>query len=157
MPVKPKKIIMIKSVSSQALLIIFITIIIVIVGLILKQNSDKSVQNPPKEELKILSTNPSPLEDATILPTGFIEITLNKPVVTSEFKHRFDPELEHEVEVINGINSSYGKTFKLHFKKPLQLGSGYTLFILPNTHTEDGLKLDKEIIYHFKTIGYRGV
>ncbi len=138
--------------------IIFITIIIVIFGgLIFKQNPDKPVQTLPKEELKIISTNPSPLEDATILPTGSIDITLNKPVVISEFKHRFDPELEHEVEVISGINSSYGQTFRISFKKPLQLGSGYTLFILPNTHTEDGLKLDKEIIYHFKTIGYRGV
>lgn len=136
------------------IIIIFITIIVVMVS---KNYSIKPEAQIPKEELKILSTNPNPLENATILPTSSIEITFNKPFTASEFKHRFDPELEHEVETVNGINNSYGQTFKIRFKKPLQLGSGYTLFILPNTHTENGLKLDKEIIYHFKTIEYRGV
>lgn len=137
--------------------IIIITIIIFITVIIFKNNPSKPEAQIPKEELKILSTNPSPLENATILPTGTIEITFNKPVVVSEFKHRFDPELEHEVEVVSGINNSYGQTFKISFKKPLQLGSGYTLFILPNTHTENGLKLDTEAVYHFKTIEYKGV
>ncbi len=137
-------------IKKNIIIIIFITIIIVIVGLILRQNPDKSVQPPQKEELKIISTNPNPLEEATILPTSSIEITFNKPVNLSEFKHRFDPEVNHEVEAIKN-------TFRITFKKPLRLGSGYTLFILPNTHTEDGLSLDREIIYHFKTISYRGV
>lgn len=145
MPIKNKLVIAV---------IIFITVIAVI---IFKNSPNKPEAQIPKEELKILSTNPSPLENATILPTGTIEITFNKPVVTSEFKHRFDPELEHSVEVVRGINNSYGQTFKISFKKPLQLGSGYTLFILPNTHTENGLKLDTEVIYHFKTIEYKGV
>ena len=147
MPIKLKK----------NIIIIIITIIIVILGFVLRQNPNKPTSLPQKEELKIISTNPNPLENTTILPTGTIEISFNKPIVVSEFKHKFDPELEHEVEIINGINNSLGHTFKISFKKPLKLGSGYTLFILPNTHTEDGLKLDKEIIYHFKTIEYRGV
>lgn len=137
--------------------IIFIIVIMVILGGFLKQNPDKPQTESPKEELKIISTNPDPLEGATILPTQSIEITFNKPVVKSEFKHHFDPELEHEIEVVGGRSNSYGQTFKIIFKKPLELGSGYTLFILPNTHTEDGLKLEKDIIYHFKTISYRGV
>ena len=149
MPIKP--------IRNITIIMVITIIIIIIGGLSLKQNLNKPPQSPPKEELKIIATKPDPLEEATILPTSSIEITFNKPIVTSEFKHRFDPELEHKVEVINGINNSYGQTFRIIFKKPLQLGSGYTLFILPNTHTEDGLNLNKEIIYHFKTISYRGV
>lgn len=137
--------------------IIFIIVITIILGLNLRQNPNQPKQETPQEQLKVISTNPDPLEGATILPTQTIEITFNKPVNTSEFKHRFDPELEHRVEVVNSSSSYQSHTFRMIFDKPLKLGSGYTLFILPNTHTEDGLKLDQEIIYHFKTISYRGV
>lgn len=134
----------------KKLSIIIIIIITVILGFFLKQNPTKPNSPVSREELKIISTNPDPLEGATILPTQSIEITFNKPVNTSEFKHRFDPEIDHQVETKNN-------TFRIIFNKPLKLGSGYTLFILPNTHTEDGLTLGQEIIYHFKTISYRGV
>lgn len=137
-------------IRKNIIFIIFIIVIIVTLGFFLKQNPTKPEAPIPKEELKIISTNPNPLEGATILPTQSIEITFNKPINTSEFKHRFDPELKHQVEAIN-------TTLRIIFDQPLNLGSGYTLFILPNTHTEDGLKLDQEIIYHFKTVSYRGV
>lgn len=113
---------------------------------------------PPSapEELKIISTKPDPLEGAILLPSQSIEITFNKPIMKTEFKHQFDPQLEHEVEVV-GEKSHFGQTLRIKFTKPLELGSGYTLFVLPSTHTEEGLKLDRDIIFHFKTIPYRGV
>lgn len=114
-------------------------------------------QTTQEEQLKIVSTNPDPLEGATILPTQYIEITFNKPLFVSEFKHRLDPEVDHEVKVINGRDHAFGSIFRIVFKKPLELGSGYTLFILSTTKTEENLGLEHDFIYHFSTISYRGV
>ena len=110
-----------------------------------------------EEQLKIISTDPDPLEGSTILPTQYIEITFNKPLFVSQFKHRLDPEVDHEVKVINGRDHAFGQTFRIIFKKPLELGSGYTLFILSDTKTEENLGLDKDFDYHFSTINYKGV
>ncbi|MBI4036534.1 hypothetical protein HY386_01475 [Candidatus Daviesbacteria bacterium] len=136
-------------------IIIFI-IILALVGFAFKQKQPAVVPTP-QDELEIISTTPHPLEEATILPTQSIEVTFNKPLFVSEFKHKFDPEIEHQVEAINSQSTNFGQTLRIVFTKPLQLGSGYTLFILPNTHSEDGLKLGRDVIYHFKTIDYRGV
>lgn len=141
-------------------IIILIVIVILLGGWFYNHNFFKKDTVPVEtlKQLKIISTKPSPLDEATILPTQPIEIEFNLPVVKSEFKHKFDPEgLEHEVEVLDGINSSYGTKFRIIFKKPLELGTGITLFILPNTQTEEGIKLETEVIYHITTIGYRGV
>ncbi len=108
------------------------------------------------EQLKIISTNPHPLDEATILPTQNIEFTFNKPLFRSQFKHKFDPDIEHEVEVIDGRDKEFGQTFKIVFKKPLELGLGYALFVFTNTKTEGGLFLDKEYVFHFQTIKYKG-
>ena len=122
-----------------------------------------SIENAPTpqttqaEKLEIVSTNPSPLEGSTILPTQYIEVTFNKPLFVSEFKHRFDPEIDHEVKVINGRDYAFGSSFRIIFKKPLELGSGYTLFILSNTKTEENLELKQDFDFHFSTISYRGV
>ncbi len=112
---------------------------------------------PPEEQLKIISTNPNPLDEATILPTQNIEITFNKPIYRSQFKHKLDPDIEHEVEVVNGVDKEFGSTMKIVFKNPLPLGSGYSLFIYGNTTTEDNLPLGSDIVYHFKTIKFRGI
>lgn len=148
---------------------ILITVIVLIVGGVLtwsllgsgKVSSLKNNQNPTptvlSDKLQIISTNPNPLEEATILPTQYIEITFNKPLFVSEFKHRFDPEIDHEVKVINGRDYAFGSTFRIIFKKPLELGGGYTLFILSTTKTEEGLGLPNDLIFHFQTIPYKGV
>lgn len=108
------------------------------------------------EKLRIISTNPDPLEGATILPTQNIEFKFNKQIAISEFKHKFDPEVDHEVEAVyDKINNT--TTVKIKFNKPLNLGSGYTLFVLSNTNSEDGKQLGREYDYHFSTIKYRGV
>ncbi len=140
--------------------LIIATLIFVILIFFLVKNKQNFVNKPATvltNQLQIISTNPNPLDEATILPTDSIEITLNKPVVVSELKHRFDPDIEHEIKVIKGINNSYGQTFRIIFKKPLPLGGGFTLFILKETHTEEKQLIDKEYIFHFKTIKYNGV
>src|SRR3989344_7198590 len=145
-----------KKIVATSLLVLIIAIIFVLIG------NFKTLINretpPPiyKKEagLEIVSTAPDPLEGATILPTQNIGINFNKPLYRSEFKHKFDPEIEHEVEVVDGIDKELGSTFRIKFSQPLELGSGYTLFILPNTKTEDGFELGQEKIYHFKTIRY---
>lgn len=115
------------------------------------------IKSPQLENFKVISTKPDPLEGATILPTQEIEITFNREVVRSEIKHKFDPEVEHEITTINGKNSEVSKTFKITFKKPLSLGSGYTLFIYDGTHTENKQNLDKQYSFHFETIAYKGI
>ena len=136
-------------------LIIGILVISVIAFLYQKQTATPETNEP--EQLKITSTKPATLDEATILPTDTIEITLNKPIYRSELKHRFDPEINHEVETINGIDKELGQTFRIIFQEPLGLGKGYTLFILSNTHDQENHNLDHEYIYHFKTISYRGI
>lgn len=140
-----------------------VTLIIILglVGYFLKNNTDtkstKSQTTPQQtEQLQIISTNPHPLEEATILPTQNIELTFNKPFFRSQFKHKFDPDIEHEVEVIGGRDQEFGQTFKIVFKKPLELGLGYTLFVFTNTKTEENFSLDKEYVFHFQTIRYKG-
>ena len=139
-------------------------LLIVILGIIYTQNQSWQKLTSPspksetkKEHLQIISTNPHPLDEATILPFQSIEITLNKPLFRSQLKHVFNPDIEHDVVVLEGRDQEFGSKFKIIFKKPLELGTGYSLLIQQSTHTEDGLSLDKEYIYHFKTIEYKGV
>ena len=153
--------------NNKFRLITFACVIILIgVGWTLFQNqvlfqNQNNLQKQPKtkvvDSLQIVSTNPNPLDEATILPTQAIEITFNKPIFRSEFKHKFDPEVDHDVEVVNEENQEYGKLFRIVFKKPLEFGSGYTLFIEQNTHSEDKQTLEKNYQYHFKTIKYSGI
>lgn len=124
------------------------------------QKSNLVSKNPASqtqpESFRIVSTNPDPLEGATILPNQPIEFTFSKPIFRSEFKHSFDPGIEHEIEVIDGRDKEFGSKMRLIFKKPLNLGGGFTLFVYSNTKTERE-ELGREYIYHFKTIRYTGI
>lgn len=150
--------------SNKKTVITFIIIITFIAGWLALPKGQLLPFNKPiptptsqQEALRLVSTNPDPLEGATILPTQSLEFTFNKPIAKTEFKHLFDPEVEHEVEIASNKKGWLGNTIKLNFKKPLQLGSGYTLFIYQNTQTEDKQTLDKEYVFHFSTIKYRGI
>ena len=139
---------------------LLILLAIVIIGVLIwnqKQTSNKILKQVQDDNLKIVSTKPEPLDEATILPKDSLEITFNYPIYRSELKHRFDPEIEHEVITVNGIDKELGTTFKITFNEPLELGRGYTLFILSNTHDQKNHSIDHEYTYHFKTISYRGV
>lgn len=136
---------------------LLIILIIVSLGIFIwNKQTNKAPVNQP-ETLKIISTKPEPLDESTILPKDGIEITFNYPIYRSELKHRFDPELGHVVEAVNGIDSEMSTTFKITFSNSLELGRGYTLFVLPETHDQKNHTLEHEYIYHFKTISYRGV
>lgn len=135
-----------------------ISLLVISVGVFLYQKQTIKLAAPQQEEkLTIVSTKPDPLDEATILPKDGIEITFNYPIYRSELKHRFDPEMKHEVVVVNGIDKELGTTFRITFNDSLELGRGYTLIILPETHDQKNHNLDHEYIYHFKTISYRGV
>lgn len=143
------------------LLLVFLFLIlgIILSFKLLPLNKDKNTTNnqTQSDQLKLISTNPDPLDNVTIIPTQDLEFTFNKPFYKSEFKHKFDPLVEHDVEVVNGENSERGSTFRIKFRKPLPLGSGYTLMIEASTKIDEDHKLDRDYIYHFRTIQYKGV
>jgi hypothetical protein len=112
------------------------------------QNTDANSKN-----VMVLSTNPDNLDNATILPTQSLEITFNKPVENEgELKHRLEPQTDHHIEV-----SGDRKTVKVVPNKGWALGTTYTLFIQSDSKFREEGKLDHEIIYHFKTIDYKGI
>ncbi|MBI2021462.1 Ig-like domain-containing protein [Candidatus Daviesbacteria bacterium] len=108
---------------------------------------DKVTQNTA-----VVSTDPSPLEDATILPTQTISVSFNLPLEGSaELKLVVEPEAKIKVEL-----SDDRKTAKITPINPYSLGQGYTLKILPDTKFDGKKRLEVEKIFHFKTIQYRG-
>lgn len=143
--------------------VILILVILIILAVFLffyvkKTPTTEQPKNPAQtEELRLLKTNPDPLDNTTILPTQNLEFTFNMPIYRSEFKHNFDPEIPHDIEMVDGIDSEHGTTIRIKFREPLKLGSGYTLFVEAGTKVNDKLKLNRDYIYHFTTIHYRGV
>lgn len=122
-------------------------------------SQNKPVVEPTKteaqdnKEIKVVTTVPPNLDGAVILPTQVIEITFNQPLENrGEFKNRIDPLAEYEIKL-----SDDRKTAKIILSKPFKLGTGYTLFIKPDTKFDGKKTLDKELIYHFNTISYKGV
>lgn len=111
---------------------------------------------PDNSILRLISTKPDPLEGATILPNGSIGISFNHSITPAEFKHHFDPPIADTVIEDNHPDQGI-YTMKITFKKPLELGSGYALYIQADTDSRDGLKLGQDYIYHFSTINYNGV
>lgn len=112
------------------------------------------------EEPKLLSTNPSPLNNAVILPTQTIELTFNTPLENrGELKFEIKPQAEVEVSLSNDK-----KTAKITPTKPYTLGQTYTINIKNETKFDNppagraGKKrLPDGLNFTFKTIDYRGV
>lgn len=119
-----------------------------------QQTQDKEIQDEETdEEIKIISTNPSPLDNTIILPTQTVEITFNYPLQNiGEFKNKIDPKADYKVKL-----SDDRKTVKISPAKNWGLGTTYTLFILPDTKFDDKGNLNKDFIYHFRTIEYKGI
>lgn len=102
---------------------------------------------------KIVSTKPDPLEEAIITADQIIEITFSIPLENvGEFKRKIEPVIDYEVKLTQDR-----KTVKIIPKKPYELGTGYTLFILPDSKFDGIGEWRKEQVYHFKTIRYRGI
>lgn len=140
------------------IIILLVAILLAILFFVVKKEVPKSnVVNSSSDNLQLISIIPNPLDNATILPTQNLEFTFNQPLFKSEFKYKFDPTIEHEVEVVSGRDTQFGSTFRIKFKKPLPLGSGFTLMIEAGTKVDEQHKLDRDYIYHFQTIRYQGV
>lgn len=115
--------------------------------------SNESTPQPETNSPKIVSTNPDPLEGAVVPTDQIIEITFSHSLENDpEFRRKFDPEIEYKLEL-----SSDKKTVNFIPEKPYELGTTYTLFILPDTKFVGGGRLDGEKTFHFNTIKYRGV
>lgn len=112
---------------------------------------EKTTEN--SKEIKVISTNPDNLDGSTILPNQTISITFNQPIENrGEFKNKIDPKADYEIKL-----SDDRKTAQIILIKPFNLGTGYTLFIKSDTKFDGKRTLDKELIYHFNTIAYKGV
>lgn len=149
--------------GKAKLIFVLVVIMIAVTGFVLinkpaGQDQKSPTQEAQNDQLKIVSTDPDPLDDATILPTQSITITFNKVIPKTEFKYKFEPEIAGaEVEALNGSDSTNGIVMKISFKKPLDLGMGFTLKILGSTRTDKKENLDSDYNYHIKTIQYKGV
>ena len=117
-------------------------------------NSESTKQEIPTDaKPQIVSTRPDPLENAIVSGTETVEITFNRPLENvGEFKFRMEPEIEYKIEL-----SQDRKTAKIVPVKPYQLGSGYTIFIGPETKFDGVGRWGEEKIFHFRTITYRGI
>lgn len=113
----------------------------------------QSPQVSEKDKPQIVSTKPDPLEGSIISASDVIEITFNRSLENvGEFKVRIDPKAEIKLEL-----SGDRKTGKIIPVKPYELGSGYTIFIKPDTKFDGAGEWREEKIFHFRTIRYRGV
>lgn len=147
--------------SIKKAVIPIIVIVILLGGFLLWKGSESSPQLSPVQSttdtnLTIISTNPASLDGATISPSQPIEVTFSKPISISDFKYKLEPDIDHDVAA-TGQSGSFGQTFRITFKKPLELGATFTLTINSDTKVSDKEKLDKEYNYHVQTISYKGV
>lgn len=139
------------TIKFTSIAIAAVALFILLKGFILPKSEQAPIAS--SAQINITSTNPSPLEGATVLQNGKIEITFNKPLENvPEFKTRIDPEINYKVEL-----TADKKTVIIYPQPSWQLGTEYSLFILPDTKFEGKKTLNKEAIYHFQTIKYKGV
>ena len=110
------------------------------------------VENTDTNEIRVVSTVPADLHDSTILPNQTIELTFSEQLVNvPETRWSISPSADIKAEL-----SADRKTLKLIPNKPYDLGNGYTLLIKGDTKIEGKGNLDRELIYSFKTIQFKG-
>lgn len=105
------------------------------------------------DQPQLISTEPSPLENATILPTQDIKLTFSHPIENGgEFKYKIEPELKHTIKL-----SEDRKTVIISPIDAYPAGASFNLFIQPETKFDGGKKFNNDPIFHLQTIKYRGV
>lgn len=113
----------------------------------------KTGQQVQTDTPELISTNPSPLDGTTILPTQIIEFQFNLPLENdAETKITLDPKVEYKIELSNDK-----KTAKIIPLKPFTLGQGYTLSIKGDTKFQGKKTLGRDYGFGFRTIEYKGV
>ena len=128
-------------------------------------HKEVSIQTSPQQQINtdiknqettVISTSPSTLDNTTVLPGQTISVTFNNPLMNKdEFKFRLEPNTPLKIML-----SSDNKTVNLTPVSSYTLGGGYTFFIKPDSNfliNNQKTPLGKEIIFHFKTIKYKGV
>lgn len=116
-------------------------------------NNTSSKTSETSTEPRVVSTNPTNLDYAVILPTQTVEITFNLPIENEgEFKNSLEPKADYQIKL-----SDDRKTAKIIPLKPFTLGTDFTLFIKPDTKFDGKKTLGHDLYYHFKTIEYKGV
>ena len=140
------------------------TILLVILGIFLlgkvnlKSDTPESSATPTptpsvseNDPPTVISINPE--NETVIPPDSEIEIVFNRPLENEgELKVKFDPPAEFK-----RVLSPDRKTAKIIFEKPLELGTGYTLFITKDTKFTGVGAWGQEKDFHFQTIKFRGV
>ncbi len=107
------------------------------------------------EKAQLVSTDPSPLDGAVLLPVQAIELTFDAPLQNSvdEFKHTINPPVGHDVKLSGDL-----KTVTITPKTTFQVGMGYTLTVKQEIKFENPkIHLDKDVEFHFRTLEYHGV
>jgi len=112
-----------------------------------------TVSSKDSNQVNLVSTSPSPLDQATILPNQTITITFDQPAQNApELKVKIDPQIDINTEL-----SDDRKTLKVSPKTTFGLKQGYTLTIPTEAKFDGDKKLDHDLIFHFTTIDYQGV
>lgn len=144
---------------KKKIILIVVAAALVLIGIFAKGFGGQPQVAPEEKQAEestvplVISTNPSPLDNATVLPTQVIEITYNHPIENpGEVKYSIDPEIDVKISL-----SDDRKTIKVTPNKPFNLGGGYTLVIKGDTKFDGGKRQDGDKVYHFTTISYRGV
>ena len=110
------------------------------------------VEQMVSEKPMVVGTVPVELEQSTILPTQTIEIQFSHPLVNvPETRWEIQPSADVKAEL-----SADRKILKLIPSTPYNLGQTYTLFLRGETKIGEKQTLEKEYIYHFKTIQFKG-
>lgn len=146
--------------NKKSLIIAVIVLVLAAIFLYKKMGTNVKTSSLPSaapsaknDSPMIVSTQPDPLEDATIPATGQIEITFNRPLQNvGEFKSRIESNTDYKV-----ILSQDRKTAIISWQKPLELGTSFTLFIEPDTKFDGVGAWGQEKVFHFRTIKYTGV
>lgn len=141
--------------------------IITILGLILigifkhglYSHSPLSLTNQPavnpsqNADPKVVSTTPELSQEVILPPNQDISINFNLPLQNSgELRYQITPDVEVNLKL-----SSDRKTITISPRTFYKLGSEYTIFIKGETKFDNKKTLNKEYIFHFKTIQYIGV
>lgn len=142
-----------KLIFSFVLIVGLVLIFFLVHNCFLNQSSSPLKSPSPSNAITVVSTSPSPLENSTIFPTQSISVSFNQPISNGpDLKLRIDPPVDFAVNL-----SSDKKTVTISFKKPLDLGQGYTLFVPADAKFDGGKTLGQDYVYHFATIAYTGV
>ncbi len=147
--------------SIIAVLVVFGTLLIAIFANGFYAPSSESSINPTSQnqtadpsQPTLISTSPSPLNNAIVVPGQKIILVFSHPLENiPELKYNFEPAIEG----LQSTLSSDKKSITFSSEKPLPLGQEYTLTIQQEAKFEGGKHLDKQYDFHFKTIEYKGV